>query len=67
MSWSEAPRYVLSGVRALSVVLPLQLALMALTWAMGAFRYLRDLLHKWNTASSAAPPTAHALSDTVKQ
>lgn len=35
---ADALRYLLSGVRALSVVLPLQLALLTLVWCAGAYR-----------------------------
>jgi hypothetical protein len=39
---ADLPHYVLTGLRSLSIVLPLQLGLLAFVWALGAFRLQRD-------------------------
>jgi hypothetical protein len=47
MSWSDLPIYILEGLRLVSIILPLHLALMTFTYMFGALRLRRDkdLLH----------------------
>jgi hypothetical protein len=42
MVWLQLPVYILKGLRTVSIVLPLQLALMSFTYAFGALRLQRD-------------------------
>lgn len=42
LSGEDLPRYLLAGIRSLSVVLPLHLALTALVWTLGVMRLQRD-------------------------
>ena len=43
----HTPRYVLAGLRVLSVVVPVQWGLMALAWAWGVLRLERDRVRRW--------------------
>lgn len=40
--WSQFPFYILSGLRAVSIMLPLHLGLMAITYVVGALRLRRN-------------------------
>jgi len=40
--WRDAPQFALSGLRSLAIILPLHLALLLVTWAVGAYRLKRD-------------------------
>lgn len=47
MKWSDLPIYIVAGLRAVSIILPLQLAFMTFTYMFGALRLQRDkdLIH----------------------
>ncbi len=47
VSVEHAPRYVVAGLRVLSVVIPVQWGLMALAWAWGVLRLERDRVRRW--------------------
>lgn len=47
VSVEYVPRYVLAGLRVLSVVLPVQWGLMALAWAWGVLRLERDRVRRF--------------------
>jgi hypothetical protein len=47
VSVEHTPRYVLAGLRVLSVVVPVQWGLMALAWAWGVLRLERDRVRRW--------------------
>ena len=47
VSVEHTPRYVLAGLRVLSVVIPVQWGLMALAWAWGVLRLERDRIRRW--------------------
>ena len=43
----HTPRYVLAGLRVLTIVIPVQWGLMALAWAWGVLRLERDRVRRW--------------------
>jgi hypothetical protein len=55
---SDIPRYLLAGFRSLSVTVFLQLGLLALVWALGAYRLQSD---RYRPYSKLAPVLAGAL------
>ncbi len=47
VGWADAPQYVLWGLRALSIFIPLHLALLGTAWAFGALRLHPGRPNRW--------------------